>query len=1035
MQSVTINFAGSIDTKTDPKQVSPSNFIALNNSIFTVGGRLTKRNGFPSLGTLINAVYPAPLLYPAFQINTPIGNARKIFSYENELCLNDAFNLFSYDQASDKWNYKGRSTMVSLSTANIAQDVNTKFNMDCSIDTQSGIKVFAWEEANSIVKYSIQDTATGQFIANKINFDEFALFGANYTRPRCLSIAGKSWIFAINNSDGKLYYISIVGPNVPSFFPTVFITDLNTSESYYDIDVSAGNIYLAHYTSGAAIKISILSSSLVVGATITKSEIAPNGLSFFGDGTNIWIVYNNGSATKAFVVNNAVTVTVAAPTVLDGGATALVCLNVTGVWSSTNGIANVFYDQNNSGAGLRTNVVSVLLSGSTLTATNIQALMFGVNIVSKAWAISGIPHITTIFSDQLTSNTYGIQSTYFVLNYYNLSSSMTVTVDFGDVAGNLAVKISPDAAPTVNATNGTSATTPGLLCGVHNPSGSIWELALGNATNISETNTGVPNAPGGIFSAAGVIDTQLDFGLSNPDTQVLANNAHIASGQLTMYDAANVIEQNFHIYPEGITAVISNSGGNMGSASADTLYGYIVTYEWIDNQGQIHRSFPSPVLSPLASGHSYTFASGTTTGKVTLTIPTLRVTNKSGSQVTINIYRTIGNGSVYYLTPSGFSSILNNPQESTVTFMDTQSDALLIESLQIYTTGELGDFAPPAPRALSVFKNRLLLTSAESGYDFYYSKQALTNFPVEFVPSFIQNVGTVAGAITTIAGMDDKIILFKSGLFTGPSILYMVGTGPAASGANNDFTDPLPVAVDCGCVDRGSVVLTPTGLMFKSDKGIYLLDRNLQASYLGAAVEGYNQFNVISAQLIPNTTQVRFLLSNGIYLMYDYFYKHWATFSPPAGISDCIFQGQHTYVDASGIVYKEAPATYYDGINTPVLMSFTSAPFNLTNISGYERFIDFLFLANYISPHQLALSVAYDYQAPSQFQTITPNPLNIYQWRVHAKRQLCQSFQLALQEIYTGTLGASFSMSGFTLNYEGQGRVKPIPGASATGFT
>lgn len=983
-QSVPINFAGSLDLKTDPWQVGPTNFLALNNMVFSSGGRLTKRNGFGGLGTTINSPQIS-LTYSNLGAN--ITSANKVFAYNNELCLNDRFNLYSYDQSNNAWNYKGRSTILSLSTSDIAQDINTKQNMDMSVDTTSNVKIFSWYEEGGgiqIVKYSIQDLTTGQFIVNK------HIFGVTYQTPRCLSISGKSWVFAVNTVDGKIYYQSIVGQTITGS-PTILVSDLNAAEKFYDVDVSAGNIYLTYFTSTPSIKIEQLNSSLAIVNTITKVESATHGVSLFGDGTNIWVVYNNGAATKAFIVNNAVTATVLAPTVVDATAKAANVVNVTGTWSSTQSKAFIFYDT----ADLLINYNTLTVGGSAGTPLE---FMRSVNIISKAFSISGIPHIVSIFQSNL-------QATYFLLNLYNLTPTMGLT-PFGDVIANIASKIAPDASGSSN--------SAGYLCGARNPSSSIWEFALGQKTNISS-----PTSATTVYSSIGVIDCQFDFSLSNPDVQVLANNAHIASGQLMMYDGAEIVEQNFHIFPEGSTAVNVGGGGSLSAGS----YGYQFTYEWFDNRGQLHRSTPSPVVTVTAVAGSHN----------TLTIPTLRVTNKTG--VVIKIYRTIVNGSVYFLVNSSFSDTADDPTVDSVTFSDTFADSVIQGNLQIYTTGELEDFAPPAPRALSNFKNRVLLVPAEGGFDFFYSKQVLVGFPVEFVPEFDQNIGTVAGPLTTISWMDDKIILFKSGLSVGPSIQYMVGAGPAASGANNDFTDPLPVAVDCGCVDRASIVLTPMGLIFKSDKGIYLLDRGLNASYIGAPVEGYNQYSVVSAQLIPNTTQVRFLLSNGTLIMYDYFYSRWATFSNPAGVSDCIFQGQHTYVASNGQVYKETPGIYVDGTNTPVLISFTTSWIKLAGLQGYQRSFFFYLLANYLSPHQLSISTYTNFSAtPDQTDVITPDSSNFLEnWRFFFKKQRCQSFQIALTEVYTGTPGAGFTMSGLNLIVGAKSSFRTISAAQSVG--
>lgn len=1012
-ESIPINFAGGLDLKSDPWQVGPANFLKLENSVFTTGGRLTKRNGYKTLGKSVN---PVTLTYSA--VPATISSARKVFSFKDELLLNDAFNLYSYDAANDAWNYKGRSTMVSLSTTPIVQGADTWLEADSSIDSATGIKVFAYAGANGVY-YSIQDAVTGQFLVNK------AKFGLNYTNPRCLSIAGKSWIFAVNSADHNIYYLPIVGQTPSALPPVSLISDLSATQSFYDIDVDSysGGIYIAYNTNAGGIKVSAISNSLVVGNTINfAGTVATKGLSWFGDGSNIWVCYNDGFHTRAAIVNNAVAVTVLAPTDI---ALAGSCNNVTGVWVPTEGAAVIFYD-------------FIIKSGSFTTRSEIRfcrvtvggvasasAIFAGsVALSSKAVLIGGIPHVLGAFSVASLDgsiNYSSIQPTVFLLNLYNIASTT-------EVAANIAGKVSPSEASPI-------APAGSRLPSWHIYAGKYEVTSLQNSNYAFETTPYDPT-----YSPIGVINCVFDFSLSNPDVQALGNNAELAAASLLSYDGSTIAEQNFHIYPNTVGASISNAGGSMGLSAGTSTYGYIYVYEWIDNFGQVNRSFPSPVLTPLVPTKTYTFPAGTTTGSVTLSVPALRLTNKVASQVKINIYRTLANGSVYFLlgtytTVTGtYGTVTNDASIDFISYVDTQPDSEIQGNLQLYTTGALGYYAPPALNALTSYKNRLMAIESENPYQIAYSNAVLQNTAVQFVPEFVQNIGTVGGPITTVANMDDKLIIFKSGATTGPAIWYMTGQGPAQSGANNDFTDPLPISVDAGCVDRASVVLTPVGLMFKSLKGIYLLDRGLQVSYIGAPVETYNQYSVVSAQLIPNTTQVRLLLSNGVMLMYDYFYQRWGTFTGLAGISDCIFQGKHTLVSSSGQVYQENAGSYVDGTN-PVLMSFLTSWIKLAGLQGYQRSYFFYFLANYLSPHKLSLSVAYDFSpTPSQTNVITPDA-NTYleNWRVFLAQQRCQSFQLGMQEVYAGTPGPGLTMTGLNLIAGVKSKFIPMPNVSSTG--
>lgn len=1022
--SVKINFGGGLNTKDDPKQIDASEFLVLNNMTFSTGGGLTKRSGFAG-GYTKTVTTPNPTLTFS-AVPATLTAATKIFSYNNELLLNDAWSLYSWDVANSSWIYKGRSTRVALSAASVMANGALTFRAcDSSIDTTTGIKIFVGSLNDGVhAYYSIQDTTTGQFIVNQAS-----LGGYNYVR--CISIPGKSWIFGVNSGNGQIDFLAITGQTPAGSITTGWITNLNATNQFYDVDVdpNTGNIYVAWYTSGGAISIAAVSSTLVIGNTITKAgETATHGLSWFPDGTNIWACYANVADVKIFVVNNAVSATTVAPTSIDG-APGVNVNNVTGCWSSTQNKAFVFYDKVTLSGGANSPVATASISYNTVTsggAGGTPTLFCGdVCINSKAFVTNGIPHITALYA------VYIVEATNFLLNLYNVTPTMGGSSN-NDVTANIAAKYSADEAAQTCLAGGKNGGS-GSLPGVHQNSAGAWELASLQNNNYGDV---------AIFYVAptAIMDVQFVFSATNPDVQTLGNNTAIAGGSVLNYDSAVINEQNFHIYPRPIdqSAGIATGGGgtHMGLASADSLYSYIFVYEWIDNQGQIHRSFPSPVMTPIASGHAYTFASGTTDGVITLTVPMLRVTNKSGTQVVVNIYRTVANGSVYFQVTPSFGTVINDPTVATKTYADNFSDSLIIGNIQLYTTGELGYYAPPSSSALTNFKNRGIQVSSENPFQIGYSNAVLQNFPVQFVPEFLQNIGTVGGALITVAQMDDKLILFKNGKISGPAIYYMVGNGPAPSGANNDFQDPLPIAVDVGCVDRPSVVLTPVGLMFKSNKGIYLLDRSLQASYIGAQVEGYNSLSVLSAQLIPDTTQVRFLLSSGIYLVFDYFYKKWATWSPPTGgVSDCIFQGQHTYVTSAGQVYQETPGIYIDGTSTNILMNFTTAWIKLAGLQGYQRSYFFYLLASYISSHQLQLQISYDFaSSSSQTTTITPDSSNsVENWRVWLSTQRCQAIQIALQEVNTGTPGQGFSMSGLNLIVGMKGKFQPFPAAQSAG--
>lgn len=287
-----------------------------------------------------------------------------------------------------------------------------------------------------------------------------------------------------------------------------------------------------------------------------------------------------------------------------------------------------------------------------------------------------------------------------------------------------------------------------------------------------------------------------------------------------------------------------------------------------------------------------------------------------------------------------------------------------------------------------------------------------------FVPPTTATQGST-GPVRSLAPMDDKLIIGKKNAF-----LYINGRGPDNTGANNQYSEATFITATVGCENQRSLVLIPDGLMFQSDKGIWLLGRDLSTTYIGAPVEDFVLgANVVSAATIPETNQVRFIMDSGITLVYDYFYAQWSIFTGVPGVSSCIFEDMHTFINDEGEVYQESAGTYLDG-SRPVLMSFKTGPLRLGTLQGYQRAYFLYLLGTYYSPHKLVVNLFYDYE-PSASQSIiispvnysTPfgsgasqspfgqqdpfgGPSNLEDWQVYFERQRCMAFAVQVQEIF-----------------------------------
>jgi hypothetical protein len=251
---------------------------------------------------------------------------------------------------------------------------------------------------------------------------------------------------------------------------------------------------------------------------------------------------------------------------------------------------------------------------------------------------------------------------------------------------------------------------------------------------------------------------------------------------------------------------------------------------------------------------------------------------------------------------------MNDKTVDTVDILDDVSDSDLISREPLYTTGGvLENIAAPQATILESYNNRIFLAGLEDKNEIQFSKIRLENYPTEFNDTLTLNINPRGGDITALQEMDDKLVIFKEN-----AIYFMSGEGPNNLGSLDNFIEPELVSTDVGCVDKNSVVRTPFGLMFKSNKGIYLLDRGLNTQYIGAAIEAFNSLTVSSAEVIPHTNQVRFTTSNGVALVYDYFVEQWVTYTNHKGLSATILGSNYYYVRTNGDLFKETVGIYND---------------------------------------------------------------------------------------------------------------------------
>lgn len=1009
---VNINFQNGLNTKTDPFQLAAGQFLSLQNSVFTTGNRLTKRNGFGPLASL-----PAPASY----LTTFGGNLTAIGS-----------SLYAYAAGSETWINKGTFVPIDLNVLPVARSAVNQVQCD-SVTALNNFTCTVYTENNNgtlSYKYDVCDSTTGQYIQNPLVIPVAS--GAISGSPRVFLLGGY-FIIAFPNTISATVHLQYIAISVQN--PTIIVqanTDLAPAIIYsstvnWDGVVVNGQFFFAYNTTSGGQQVAInyidqsltratatgFASSIATIMSVCAGTHSPTSSSFVIF-ASFWDA--SGSTGNVVAVDTQLQKVMTATEWLASGSVANVAS------AAQNGVVTIAYenvhaysyDSNIGSNFISQNTVTLPATVTTGTLGTPSVVVRSVGLASKGFLVNGTMYFLTAYDGKKTGMTpvAAFQPTYFLVS----------------ISGNIVAKFAYQ--------NGGGYLTVGLpQAQIVGSTANIAYLYKDLITSVNKTQ-GVASAAG-VYSQTGVNLAMIGFDSNALSGAEIGQNLNLSGGYLYAYDGQTITEQNFHLYPDSIEATWATTGGSIqaqpdGSTNTNAYF-YQVIYQWTDAQGDIINSgvsIPIPVT---------TTGSGST-GSITIDGPYLRLTNKNN--VKIVIYRWSIENETYFQVTSLTNPVLNSTTADSWSFVDTNADAAILGNGDIYTTGGvIENTGTSACKSLTLFDTRLWAISAEDQNLLLFSKQVANDIPVEMSDLLTYYVAPNAGAAAStgpakcLAPMDDKLCIYKN-----EAIYYINGTGPDITGSNSGYPgSPIFITSAVGSENQRSIVLTPNGLMSQSDKGIWLLGRDLSTAYIGAAVEAFNSDTVTSAFVIPATTQVRFTLNdNNTTLMYDYFYNQWGTFVNTNAVSSCIYNGLHTFVSSLGGIYQETPGAYLDN-GSPVLLSFTTSWLNLAGLQGYMRAWALFLLGQYHTPHKLQVSIAYNYNSsPAQTTLITPTNFsssvaspfgdqpspfgssdNIESWRVLLAQQRCTSVQISLNEIFDSTMGvqagAGLTLSGMNL--------------------
>lgn len=386
--------------------------------------------------------------------------------------------------------------------------------------------------------------------------------------------------------------------------------------------------------------------------------------------------------------------------------------------------------------------------------------------------------------------------------------------------------------------------------------------------------------------------------------------------------------------------------GGSGVLPVDTNYTYVFVKRWIDSGGNqvVLESLPFRVKTTSLGG-------GNT--KPSFYFPPSAFTvysnvNSGASSATIQVYRTERNGSIPYLlttlTPASASPYQDN----------TEDESLLLSAPLPSSSGELSATPFVGSNTSTMWKGRIAVLPIDASNKVQYTK-VFNPLAVPALATGLEIAVPQASSPLTALGVMDGVLY----IFAANQVYTVYGDPAGDTGEGSSLTLPEIRFNGVGCEDPASVILAPPGLFFKSAKGIYLILRNQELSFVGEGPFAERGKTVVGTWADENTSEVAFVLSNGEIWVYDWQVKAWARWTPPVGTGDTITGASlvndlPTYITQDGIYQTVSADT------ETFATSVTTAWIRLGSLQGYQRVYNMWLYLERLADHTLTVDMYLD---------------------------------------------------------------------------
>jgi hypothetical protein len=920
-QQFAIPLAFGLNQKADPRALEVPAMTICTDAQFDELGGVQTRYPYASIGSEI------------FGGGT-LADVRQVVANGNELLVFTETELYSWNAQLEQWVLKGEH--LAVKTTEEPKFVTTGDQIECDMCELNGIVMYAWTDTYGYI--GAIDKATGAVLYGPMSI------GYVGERLRLTALDTKVLLTYHDSVSGT--YVYSIDPLDPATGLALVPATMSASGlGFYDIakvpdqDIA---VFAAHLTPTTSYRVgTITAAGAVTASTKVRASIYGIAVACEPTGTNVQIIRDAaGIFGDVIAIATLADVTTGQAIGSLGNASYQVTAAYRSVENSSEYRCYAFWAD---GLGVYSNWVDT--AGAIGTELTFVATL---DIASRAFDHNGDVYVwlafttpSEVYTTLAPSFSYALQNTYFL---YRDDAFLCAKA----AAGRAGATAATTYLPSVISTGANSY----AFCGVERRVIPIG----GDGARRSNYGARAPR--------------EIAFTFDSNEarrTARIGQTLYVTGGEILQYDGSQLTEVGFHIYPY-VFGLVASTG-----SIADGTYAYKQTWRWDNGRGELDRS--------TTATHGDITLSGGPKG-VNVVWGQLAATHKTNRPVAVQTWRTAvdpNSDSPFYLVTSNDPSVTTNPnrylendQTAAAGFGPTLRDALADADLTNLETspengGLLEPLSPPPATIIAATSDRLFLAGVAGDPDrVWYSRLRGDNEVASFHDALTVSIPREGGDITALAFINETLVVFRE-----TAIYALTGDGFDNLGGGQNYGPARALTVDVGAVNHESVALFDKGLIFKSSKGWYLLNKGWSCDYIGGPVSDYDDETVVAVHVMEAQHQIRCITTERM-LVLDTLVNQWGEWTIAGALHAAIWRGTYHYLAPSiaahlvlGDIVPEVPAgvyaelTTYAGVNYG--MDLETAWIPMGQVQGYGRVWKALILGEYRSTFALRVRLARNY--------------------------------------------------------------------------